>query len=46
MKTINTGTEYRFYDDSVKTYDKLPAQTYTVAFHPKMGFWLEKVSRL
>lgn len=42
MKTINTGTEYRFYDDSVKTYDKLPAQTYTVAFHPKMGFWLEK----
>ena len=42
MKTINTGNEYRFYDDSVKTYDKLPAQTYTVAFHPKMGFWLEK----
>lgn len=44
MKAINTGNVYNLYDDSVKTFDQLPAQTYTVCFNPKMGFWLEKFS--
>ena len=46
MKAINTGNIYRLYDDSMKTYDKLPAQVYTVCFHPQKGFWLEKYSNL
>ena len=28
MKAISTGNVYRIYDDTLKTYDKLPAQPY------------------
>ena len=41
MNIVNTGDSYRIYSDALKTYDKLPAQTYTVCFHPQQGFWLE-----
>ena len=46
MKAINTGNVYTLYDDSMKTFDQLPAQVYTVCFHPQKGFWLEKYSDL
>lgn len=46
MQVVNTGNTYRIYDDSMQTYDHLPAQAYTVCFHPQQGFWLEKFSEL
>lgn len=46
MKVVNTGNTYRIYNDSLKTFDKLPAQAYAVCFHPQQGFWLEKFSTL
>lgn len=46
MKVVNTGNTYRIYNNSLKTFDQLPAQTYTVCFHPQQGFWLEKFSDL
>lgn len=41
MNIVNTGSMYRVYDDAVKTFTTLPAQTYGVGFHPRQGFWLE-----
>lgn len=42
MKTISTGNTYRIYDDSLKTYDSLPAQVYSVRCSKMAGFFLEK----
>lgn len=44
MKAINTGEIFDIYGDSLKVYDKLPAQTYIVRFSPNRGFFLEKQS--
>ena len=41
MNIVNTGDSYRIYSDALKTFNVLPAQTYTVCFHPQQGFWLE-----
>lgn len=30
MKVINVGTRFEIYDESLKVYDKLPAQSYIV----------------
>ena len=46
MKIVNTGNVYTIYDDSLQTFDKLPAQTYKVCFHPQKGFWLESFVEL
>ena len=46
MKAINTGNSYHLYDNSVKTFDLLPAQSYNVCFNPKQGFWLEAAQEL
>lgn len=46
MKIVNTGNVYTIYDDSLQTFDKLPAQTYKVCFHPQKGFWLESFINL
>lgn len=40
MKIVSTGHKFSIYDDSLQTYDKLPAQAYQVNFHPMMGFSL------
>ena len=42
MKVINTGKSYSITDDSLKTYDKLPAGVYTVRFSKMRGFYLDK----
>lgn len=44
MKAINTGSVYRLYDDSVRTFDKLPTQTYNIVFNPQAGFSLVQTS--
>ena len=44
MKVINTGSNYSFYGDEVKTYDTLPPIAYTVEFSEKSGFYLERFS--
>lgn len=41
MKVVNTGNSYRIYDDSVKVFDTLPAQVYSICFNRNSGFWLE-----
>lgn len=46
MRVVNTGNTYRIYNNSLRTFDQLPAQAYTVCFHPQQGFWLEKFSDL
>lgn len=40
MKAIQIGNTYRIYDNSMKTYDQLPAQNYLVNFNMNDGFYL------
>ena len=42
MKIIKVGNTFRTYDDSLETFDKLPAQNYVVRFQKNSGFFLEK----
>jgi hypothetical protein len=42
MQIVNTGHMYQIYDDGVKTFNKLPAQIYTVCFSKMTGFFLQK----
>lgn len=42
MKVVNTGNTYQIYDNTLLTYDALPAQAYIVRFSKNMGFFLEK----
>ena len=44
MKAIQIGNRYEIYDDSLKTYDELPAKTYVVQFSKMSGFYLEEYS--
>ena len=41
MKIVNTGNIFHLYDDSLKTFDQLPAQVYHVGFSKQTGFFLE-----
>lgn len=40
MKVVNTGNTYKIYDNSLKTFDQLPAQAYLVNFDKMSGFYL------
>ena len=42
MKVVNTGNSYRVYDDTLKTFESFPAQTYKVCFSMQSGFYAEK----
>ena len=44
MKTISTGNIFRIYDDTLKTYNCLPSQVYSVRFSKMSGYFLEKHS--
>ena len=46
MKAINHGNIFEIYDDSLKTFDKLPAKTYIVRFNKMTGFYLESYENL
>ena len=46
MKAISIGKRYEIHEDSLKAYDKLPVNTYTVPFDKMSGFYLEARSRL
>lgn len=46
MNIVNAGAKYQIYGEDVQTSKVLPALTYTVGFHPQMGFWLIKHSDL
>lgn len=41
MKVVNSGNTYQIYDDTLRTYDQLPPQTYVVRFSQAYGFLLE-----
>lgn len=41
MKAIEIGNSFRIYDDSLRTHDALPAQTYRVHFEKMSGFSLD-----
>jgi len=42
MKAVSTGNQYIIYDDSLRTYEQLPAQSYKVCCSRQQGFFLEK----
>lgn len=44
MKIISSNNTYDIFDNSLRTYDKLPAQYYAVRFEQFRGFYLEKHS--
>ena len=46
MKAISIGKRYEIHEDSLRAYDKLPVNTYTVRFDKMSGFYLEARSRL
>lgn len=42
MEVVNFGNTYQLYDESLKTFSQLPAQSYIVRFNKMTGFFLEK----
>lgn len=42
MKVISTGNTFKVFDDTLRTYEKFPAQSYVVRFSKFEGFYLEK----
>lgn len=40
MKVVNTGNRYVIYDDTLRTFDKIPAGTYVLCFEKLSGFFL------
>lgn len=42
MKAISSGNTYEIFDDSLRTFDRLPTQTYVVRFSKNRDFFLEK----
>lgn len=47
MKAISQGDNtYDIFDDSLRVYDKLPAQPYVVRFSDRRGFYLSKYTEM
>lgn len=43
MKAISQGDNtYDIFDDSLRVYDQLPAQSYVIRFSERRGFYLSK----
>ena len=46
MKAIKIGTKVEIYNDTVTTYNELPARPYIVRFAKMTGFYLEEYSNI
>jgi len=46
MKAIKIGTKVEIYNDTVKTYDELPAKAYLVKFSKMTGFYLDEYGEI
>ena len=42
MKAIKIGTKVEIYNDTVTTYDRLPAKNYIIKFEKLSGFYLDE----
>lgn len=42
MRVISSGNTYEIFDDTLRTYEKLPSKSYIVRFSKYKGFYLEK----
>ena len=42
MKAVSTDSRYIIYDDSLRVFDQLPAQSYKICCSRQQGFYLEK----
>jgi hypothetical protein len=41
MRIVNTGNNFKIYDNSLQTFDNLPTQSYIVRYDKMSGFFLE-----
>lgn len=46
MKAIKVGSNYEIYDDSIQSFDQLPAKTFRVCFSKMTGFYLEEIQNI
>lgn len=41
MRIVNTGNSFKIYDNSLKTFESLPVQSYVIRYDKMSGFFLE-----
>ena len=41
MRIVNTGNNFKIYDNSLKTFNNLPTQSYIIRYDKMSGFFLE-----
>lgn len=46
MKVVNVGNQFTIHDSTMRTFDAIPAGTYTLEFSKMTGFYLQKRDNL